>query len=103
MTRFSARDIPTLFGVQILSFPISRAKKCFDRILTTFWGAILIVAQQYDKQMFRFNFDDFSGPGHQRRCQSWKLGPDYHVWHPKHTHTVCGAIFIVSSHKGGNI
>jgi len=29
-------NIPTLFGVQFLSFPISMAKKCFGRILTTF-------------------------------------------------------------------
>jgi len=36
ITRFYTRNIPTLFRVQFLSFPISMAKKCFDRILTTF-------------------------------------------------------------------
>ena len=36
MTRFSARNIPTLFEVQLLSFPIGMAKKCLGRILTTF-------------------------------------------------------------------
>jgi len=36
ITWFSDRNIPTLFGVQFLSFPISTAKKWFSRILTTF-------------------------------------------------------------------
>jgi len=35
MTQFSARNIPTLFEVQFLSFPINTAKKCFGWILTT--------------------------------------------------------------------
>jgi len=54
----------------------------------TFWGAILIVSHQYDKKIFRSNFDDFSGAGHNRHCQSWKSDPDDYVWHPKHTHTI---------------
>jgi len=36
ITRLSARNIPTLFGVQFLSFRISTTKKYFGRILTTF-------------------------------------------------------------------
>jgi len=36
MTQFSARNIPTLFGVEFLSFPPNTAKNCFGRILTTF-------------------------------------------------------------------
>ena len=39
MTRFSARNITTLFGVQFLSFRISTTKPCFGRILTTFPGS----------------------------------------------------------------
>jgi len=35
MTRFSARNSPTLFGVQFLSFPVSTVDKCFGWILTT--------------------------------------------------------------------
>ena len=35
MTQFSARNIPTLFEVKFLSFPINTAKKCFGWILTT--------------------------------------------------------------------
>jgi len=42
MTWFSARNIPTLFGVQFLSFPISTAKQCFGPILTTFLGPSII-------------------------------------------------------------
>jgi len=38
MTRFTARNIPTLFWVQFLSFPMSTAKQCFGPILTTFPG-----------------------------------------------------------------
>jgi len=38
MTRFSARNIPTLFGMKFLLFPISTAKQGFGRILTTFPG-----------------------------------------------------------------
>jgi len=35
-TRFCTRNIPTLFGVQFLSFLVSTAKKCFSRVLATF-------------------------------------------------------------------
>jgi len=38
INRLSARNVPTLFRVQFLSFPVSTTKKCFDRILTTFSG-----------------------------------------------------------------
>jgi len=38
ITRFSARNIPTLFGVQFLSFSISTTKQCFGPVLTTFPG-----------------------------------------------------------------
>jgi len=37
-TWFSARNILTLFRVQLLSFPISTAKQCFGRLLKTFPG-----------------------------------------------------------------
>jgi len=36
MTRFSARNLPTLFGVQFLLFPVSTVDKCFGWDLTTF-------------------------------------------------------------------
>jgi len=38
MTQFCTWNIPTVFGTQFLSFPISTAKKCFGWILTTFSG-----------------------------------------------------------------
>jgi len=38
MTRFSARNISTIFGVQFLSFRIETARKCLGQILTTFPG-----------------------------------------------------------------
>jgi len=38
MTRFSAPNIGTLFGLQFLSFHIGTNKNCFGRILTTFPG-----------------------------------------------------------------
>jgi len=38
MSRFYTWSIPTLFGVQFLSFPVSMVEKCFGRILTTFSG-----------------------------------------------------------------
>jgi len=36
MTRFSGRNLPTLFGVQFLSFPVSTVGKRFGSVLTTF-------------------------------------------------------------------
>jgi len=38
MTRFTARNIPTIFCGAILSFPISTAKQCFGPISNTFPG-----------------------------------------------------------------
>ena len=38
MTRFTARNILTLFCGVVLSFPISTAKQCFRPILNTFLG-----------------------------------------------------------------
>ena len=38
MTPFCTRNIPTMFGVQFLLFPVSTAEKCFSRILMTFPG-----------------------------------------------------------------
>ena len=38
MTPFCTRNIPTMFGVQFLSFPVSTAEKYFGQILTTFSG-----------------------------------------------------------------
>jgi len=35
MTLFCTRNIPTMFGVHFLSFPISTTENCFGRILTT--------------------------------------------------------------------
>jgi len=35
MSRFSARNVPTLFWVQFLSFRVNTTKKCFRRILMT--------------------------------------------------------------------
>jgi len=125
MTRFSTWNISTLFGVQFLSFHVSTFEKNFGRILTTFlgsgnpeqsrsrqswrsraddlvlhqntvWGAFLIVCLQYDWKMFRSNFNDFFGPEHHRSRQSWKSGQDDSVMHPKHTHTICGVVLIVS-------
>jgi len=69
----------------------------------TFWGAIPIVSYQYDKKMFRSNFDNFFGAGQNRPSQSWKPEPDDYVWHPKHTHTICGAVSIVSCQYGRKI
>jgi len=80
ISRLSARNRLPLFGVQVLSFRISTAKKCFSRILTT-----------------------FPGPGTKRRNQSWKPDPDDYVWHPKHNHTFCGAISIASRQYGWKI
>jgi len=34
MTPFCTRNIPTMFGVYFLSFPVSTIEKCFIRILT---------------------------------------------------------------------
>ena len=38
MYRFCTWNIPTLYGVQLLSFPINTIEKCFGQILTTFLG-----------------------------------------------------------------
>jgi len=103
MTRFSARNIPTIFWVQFFSFPINTAKICFDWILTTFpclritgagkvknrarmtrfwnlkhthpiWDALLVVSHPYVKKWSRTNFHDFFGPGHHCSKKSWKQG-----------------------------
>jgi len=79
-TRFSTRNVPKLCGVQFLSFRISTTKK-----------------------IFLSNFDDFSGAGHNRPSQSWKPEPDDYVWHPKHTHTIGGAVSIISGQYGRKI
>jgi len=73
MTQFCMRNVATLFGMQLLSFP----------------------AITYEK-MFRSNFDDLSMLGHHRSRQSWKRGPDGLVLHPKHTHTIWCVVLIVS-------
>jgi len=94
-TRFCTRNIPTLFGVQFLSFHVSTVEKCFGRVLTTFpvwapleqeklktgprwlglppetyphffWGANLIVSHEYGQTTFWNNFDHFSGPRYNR-------------------------------------
>jgi len=59
MTRFSAWKVPTLFGIQFLSFSISTAKK-----------------------MFRSNLNDFSGPGTTEQ-EKLKTGPRWLGWAPK--------------------
>jgi len=38
MTPFCTRNIPTMFRVQFLWFPVSTAEKYFDRMLMTFPG-----------------------------------------------------------------
>jgi len=38
MTWFCTLNIPTMFGVQFLSFVVNMAEKCFDRFLTTLSG-----------------------------------------------------------------
>jgi len=48
MTRFSNKNIPTVFGDKFLSFPISTAKKCFGRILTTLSGLRTIGAAKVE-------------------------------------------------------
>jgi len=53
--------------------------------------------------MFRSNFKNFLGPGHHRCNQSWKPDPDNYIWHPKHTHTICGAVSIISRQYGWKI
>jgi len=72
MTQFCTRNIPILFGVQFLSFGVNTAEKCFDRILTMFFGP-----KQYWSR------------------QSLKPGPDNSILRPKRTQIVCGAINIV--------
>jgi len=73
MNPFCTRNIPTMFGAHILSFPISTTEKLF-------WS----------------NFDDYSGHRHHRSKQTWKPGLEYSVLHPTHTNTVWGAVLIVS-------
>jgi len=128
MTSFSTWNIPTQFLVQCLLFPVSTIEKCFGRILTTFSGLVSpkqdklvtgpglpdFAIQTYSYylgctlyrlsslqwKMFRLNFIDFLRPEHCQSKQSWKSGSDDFVLHPKHTHTVCGAVFIVSCQYG---
>ena len=38
MTLFCTQNIPTLFDVQFLSFPVNTEKKYFSQILITFLG-----------------------------------------------------------------
>ena len=80
MTQFRARNVPKPFGMPFLSFPITTTKK-----------------------MFWWNFDDFSGARHNRHNQSWKPDQYDYVCHPKHTYTICGAVFIVFRQYGWKI
>jgi len=130
---FDSQNIPTLFERYFLSFMIGTGKDGLRQIFTTFsgpattekeklkmgpddsverpkrthtfWGAILIVSSQYDKKMFLSNSDNFSGAERNRPRQSWKLDLDDYVWHPKHTHTICGAVFMfpVSTTEAGKV
>jgi len=45
---FCTRNLPTLFGTQFPSFPISTAEKCFARILTTFLGPRSTLAGKFE-------------------------------------------------------
>jgi len=80
MTQFCTRNIPTLFGVQFLSFSISKPEKCFGQIWTAFPGPDTTVVGSKQEKL--------------------KTRPDDSILHPKHTHTIWGAILIVSRQYG---
>ena len=73
MTRFSARNLPTLFRVQFLSFRIDRAKECLGWILTTFPGLGTTRAGKVENRSRMTRF-----------------------WHPKYTHDIWDICLIVS-------
>jgi len=50
MNLFCTRNIPTMFGVQFLSFPTSTAKKYFGQILMTFQGPESTRARKAENQ-----------------------------------------------------
>ena len=128
---FDTRNVRTVFGTYVLSFPILTTENGLRQIFTTFsgpgttgleklkrgprwlglvpetyltfWDAVLIVSYQYGKKMFRSNFDDFSRPGYHRSSESWKSGPDDYISHPKPTDAVCGVVSIVSRQYGWKI
>jgi len=54
MTLFCNRNIPTMFGVQFLSFPVSTMEKYFIRILTTFPGPESTRAGKLENRMMWF-------------------------------------------------
>jgi len=65
MTRFSGRNIGTVFGVQFLSFPIDKAKNYFGRISMTFPSQGPSGADKVENRVRMTRF-----------------------WHPKYTHSI---------------
>ena len=104
-SRFRARNIPILFGVQFLSFLISMTKKCFGQILTTFPGLGTTGAGKVENRAWMTRFCTWNIPslfGIQflsfpissvEKCFSSILR-SFRVLtplkHPKHTHTFLG-------------
>jgi len=76
MTPFCTGNIPTMFGVQFLSFLVSIVEKYFDQILITF-PCLEPPEQAWSRQSSKSGLNDFG-------------------LHPKHTHNVWGAVLIVS-------
>jgi len=75
---FAPENIPTMFGVQFLSFPVSTTEKYFDQTLMTFPGpdTTLTSLEQAKLKSRPINFNDS-------------------VLHPKHTHNVWVPVLIV--------
>jgi len=80
MTWFCTRNLPTLFGVHFLSFPVSTA----ENVLVEFWWLLWV----------------WTPPVQAWSKQSWKPGPNDFVLHLKHIHNVWGAVLIVSPQYG---
>jgi len=93
MTRFSGRNWPTLFVVQFLG---RRWLGLGPETYPHFLGCSSYRFASLRQKMFRLNFDDLSEPEYHRCSQSWKLGSNDYVSHPKHIYTVYGAVSIVS-------
>jgi len=77
VARFCTKNILTLYGAHFISFSISTDEKRFDRILTSFPVPGMIGVGKLEKS-----------------------GSNDSVLHPKHTHTLWGAVLIVSHQYG---
>jgi len=89
----SGRNWPTLFVVQFLG---RRWLGLGPETYPHFLGCSSYRFASLRQKMFRLNFDDLSEPEYHRCSQSWKLGSNDYVSHPKHIYTVYGAVSIVS-------